>query len=170
MTIPEAASLVVQAGAMATRGDVFVLDMGEPIRIADLAQRMVHLAGLRIRDERNPNGDIEIKYTGMRPGEKLHEELLIGSNVEGTEHPMIMRAREEKLDWAQVQELLGRLEAACGSHDTNAVLRILGESVSGYIPDERAAGERGFAAERLRVIRGGLAGDGFDATVRQIAT
>jgi len=134
MTIPEAASLVVQASAMSSRGDVFVLEMGEPVRIADLAQRMVHLAGLRVRNHENPKGDIEIVYTGMRPGEKLHEELLIGGNVVGTEHPMIMRAREEKLNWEQVQALLARLEAACESYDIGGLLRIIGDVVSGYSP------------------------------------
>ena len=166
MTIPEAASLVVQAGAMATRGDVFVLDMGEPIRIADLAQRMVHLAGLRIRDEKTPSGDIEIQYTGMRPGEKLHEELLIGSNVEGTEHPMIMRAREEKLGWAEMKPLLGRLESACDTYDISTVLRILGETVSGYTPARSLKG-LGSTAERLRVIEGGWIEGDVDGAIQQ---
>ena len=155
MTIPEAASLVVQASAMSSRGDVFVLDMGEPLRIADLAQRMVHLTGLRLRNQKNPKGDIEIIFTGMRPGEKLHEELLIGANVIGTEHPMIMRAREEKLDWVSVRESLIRLEAACDKYDIGGVLRILGETVSGYSPNPSLADETGAAAERLRVIQGG---------------
>jgi FlaA1/EpsC-like NDP-sugar epimerase len=170
MTIPEAASLVVQASAMAGHGDVFVLDMGEPIRIADLAQRMVHLAGLRVRDEKTPTGDIEIAYSGMRPGEKLHEELLIGSNVEGTEHPMIMRAREEKLDWAQMQPLLARLEVACDSYDTGMVLRILGEAVSGYTPDARSLEGLGSIADRLRVIRGGRLEGDLDGAIQQAAS
>jgi FlaA1/EpsC-like NDP-sugar epimerase len=157
MTIPEAASLVVQASAMSSRGDVFVLDMGEPVRIAELAQRMVHLAGLRVRNQENPKGDVEIVFTGMRPGDKLHEELLIGANVVGTEHPMIMRAQEEKLDWAQLRELLSRLEAACDTHDIGGVFRILGEGVPGYSPAARATDETGAASERLRVIQGGHA-------------
>jgi FlaA1/EpsC-like NDP-sugar epimerase len=101
MTIPEAAQLVLQAGAMAKGGDVFVLDMGQPVRIADVARRMIHLSGLTVRDEENPEGDIEIQFTGLRPGEKLYEELLIGSNVTGTEHPMIMRAIEHSLPWVK---------------------------------------------------------------------
>ena len=95
MTIPEAAELVIQAGAMGTGGDVFVLDMGEPVKIIDLAARMIHLSGLEVKDDKHPNGDIEILYTGLRPGEKLYEELLIGDNVSGTGHPRIMRAEEQ---------------------------------------------------------------------------
>jgi UDP-N-acetylglucosamine 4,6-dehydratase len=172
MTIPEAASLVVQASAMCKRGDVFVLDMGEPVRIADLAERMVHLAGLRIRNRENPKGDIEIMYTGMRPGEKLHEELLIGANHgTGTEHPMITRAREEKLDWVEVRDLLTRLEAACDSYDTGGVLRILGEVVSGYSPNARSVHETSAGTERLRVIQGGRAEDGTnEASIQQVAS
>ena len=171
MTIPEAASLVVQASAMSSRGDVFVLEMGEPVRIADLAQRMVHLAGLRVRNHENPKGDIEIVYTGMRPGEKLHEELLIGANVVGTEHPMIMRAREEKLDWAQVQALLARLEAACESYDIGGLLRILDEVVSGYSPDARLSdGTAESTMDKLRVIQGGRAGTAMDnGPIQEIA-
>ena len=92
MTIPEAAELVIQAGAMAKGGDVFVLDMGEPVRVKDLAYRMINLMGLSVLDDDNPDGDIEIKYVGLRPAEKLYEELLIGSNVTGTRHPRICRA------------------------------------------------------------------------------
>ncbi len=103
MTIPEAAQLVIQAGSMAEGGDVFVLDMGKPVRICDLAQRMIHLMGMTVRDEKNPEGDIEIAYTGLRPAEKLYEELLIGNNVTGTEHPMILRAIEHSLPWERVQ-------------------------------------------------------------------
>jgi len=94
MTIPEAAGLVLQAGAMGQGGDVFVLDMGAPVKIIELARRMVQLSGLEVRDEPNPEGDIEIRFSGLRPGEKLYEELLIGDNVSGTEHPLIMRARK----------------------------------------------------------------------------
>src|SRR5205807_649875 len=97
MTIPEAAQLVIQAGSMAQGGDVFVLDMGRPVRIDDLARRLVSLMGLTVRDAQNPEGDIAIEYTGLRPAEKLFEELLIGSNVTGTDHPMIMRAMEHRL-------------------------------------------------------------------------
>ena len=103
MTIPEAAQLVIQAGSMADGGEVFVLDMGKPVRICDLARRMIHLMGLTVRDEQHPDGDIEIAYTGLRPAEKLYEELLIGNNVTGTEHPMILRAIEHSLPWERVQ-------------------------------------------------------------------
>ena len=99
MTIPEAAQLVIQAGAMGEGGDVFVLDMGEPVKIAELAEKMIHLSGLSVRSDRAPHGDIAIEFSGLRPGEKLYEELLIGDNVSPTEHPMIMRANEEHLPW-----------------------------------------------------------------------
>jgi FlaA1/EpsC-like NDP-sugar epimerase len=156
MTIPEAASLVVQASAMAGRGDVFVLDMGQPVKIADLAERMVHLAGLRVRTKDQPHGDIEIVFTGMRPGEKLYEELLIGANVVGTEHPRIMRASEEKLSWSQIEALLARLESACDSYEVPMVLQLLEEAVSGYSRVSHAANESAsMAADRLRVIQGG---------------
>ena len=108
MTIPEAAQLVIQAGSMANGGDVFVLDMGKPVRICDLARRMIHLMGLTVRDEQHPDGDIEIAYTGLRPAEKLYEELLIGNNVTGTQHPMILRAIEHFLPWEKVQSHAGR--------------------------------------------------------------
>jgi FlaA1/EpsC-like NDP-sugar epimerase len=109
MTIPEAAQLVIQAGSMGSGGDVFVLDMGSPVRIADLARRMIHLAGYTVRDEKNPDGDIEIRVTGLRPAEKLFEELLIGKNVAGTEHPRILRAMEESLSWEQIKHVLDDL-------------------------------------------------------------
>ena len=134
MTIPEASQLVLQAGAMATGGDVFVLDMGRPIKIADLARRMVYLAGLTVRDDKNPEGDIEIRYTGLRPAEKLYEELLIGSNVSGTEHPMIMRAMEHSLPWEQVQEILHNLLIVMGQFDVGAACGLLRESVREYRP------------------------------------
>jgi FlaA1/EpsC-like NDP-sugar epimerase len=134
MTIPEASQLVLQAGAMAQGGDVFVLDMGKPIRIAHLALRMVKLAGLTVRDERNPDGDIEILYTGLRPAEKLFEELLIGSNVSGTEHPMILRAMEHSLPWDKVQELLHHLLVAMGQFDVRTACDLLRAAVSEYRP------------------------------------
>jgi FlaA1/EpsC-like NDP-sugar epimerase len=134
MTIPEAAQLVLQAGAMAEGGDVFVLDMGKPVRIADVARRMVHLSGLTVRDEENPEGDIEIRYTGLRPGEKLYEELLIGSNVTGTEHPMIMRALEHALPWDELQELLQNLQVVMGDGDVRAVRELLLQGVHEYRP------------------------------------
>ena len=106
MTIPEAAQLVIQAGTMAEGGDVFVLDMGEPVKIVDLATRMINLTGLTVRDHNNPDGDIEIEFTGLRPAEKLYEELLIGENVSGTEHPRIMRAEEHFVPYEQLEGLL----------------------------------------------------------------
>src|SRR5690606_973630 len=110
-TIPEAAELVIQAGAMGQGGDVFVLDMGEPVRIEDLARKMIHLSGLSVKDALHPEGDIAIEYTGLRPGEKLYEELLIGDKVSGTEHPRIMRAEELRLSWDETQQLLNKLES-----------------------------------------------------------
>jgi FlaA1/EpsC-like NDP-sugar epimerase len=135
MTIPEAAQLVLQAGSMAKGGDVFVLDMGKPVRIADLARRMINLMGLSVRDETNPEGDIEIVYTGLRPAEKLFEELLIGTNVTGTEHPMIMRAMEHSLPWSQVDQVLDDLEGALTRLDCERARQLLMQSVVEYRPD-----------------------------------
>jgi FlaA1/EpsC-like NDP-sugar epimerase len=134
MTIPEAAQLVIQAGAMGTGGDVFVLDMGQPVRIADLARRMIHLSGLSVRDSSSPDGDIEIQYTGLRTAEKLYEELLIGSNVAGTEHPRIMRAVEHSLPWARIQELLEDLLIALSNFDCPRAISRLGDAVQEYNP------------------------------------
>jgi FlaA1/EpsC-like NDP-sugar epimerase len=135
MTIPEAAQLVLQAGAMGQGGDVFVLDMGEPVRILDLARQMVRLSGLEVRDDENPEGDIEIVFTGLRPGEKLYEELLIGEQDEPTEHPRIRRAREEGLPWADVQAYSERLQAASKGCDCIEVRAVLTEAVRGYVPE-----------------------------------
>ncbi len=134
MTIPEAAQLVIQAGAMASGGDVFVLDMGEPVRISDLAQRMIQLMGLTVRDADNPHGDIVIEYTGLRPGEKLYEELLIGDNVGDTEHPMILRAYEERLPWAGVQNRLEQLLSAANSGDCEQIQQVLLGAINGFKP------------------------------------
>jgi FlaA1/EpsC-like NDP-sugar epimerase len=134
MTIPEAAQLVIQAGSMAEGGDVFVLDMGKPVRIGDLARRMIHLAGLTVRDEKHPEGDIEIAYTGLRPAEKLYEELLIGNNVTGTEHPMILRAIEHSLPWDRVQELLNEIIATMSRFDCQRSLQLLSDVVAEYTP------------------------------------
>ena len=134
MTIPEASQLVLQAGAMAEGGDVFVLDMGKPIRIADLARRMIHLSGFTVRDDDNPDGDIEITFTGLRPAEKLFEELLIGNRVSGTEHPMILRAMEHSLPWPQMQALLQDLLVAMGQFDVDGARTLLLQSVQGYKP------------------------------------
>lgn len=135
MTIPEAAQLVIQAGAMGKGGDVFVLDMGQPVRIDDLARRMINLMGLSVRDESDPEGDIEIQYTGLRTAEKLYEELLIGSNVTGTAHPRIMRAVEHSLPWERVRQLLEDLLIALGSFDCRRALARLTDAVVEYRPD-----------------------------------
>ncbi|MBY5838423.1 polysaccharide biosynthesis protein (plasmid) [Rhizobium leguminosarum] len=132
MTISEASQLVIQAGAMAEGGDVFLLDMGEPVRIADLARKMVELSGLAVRDEDNPEGDIELSVTGLRPGEKLFEELLIGDNPETTEHPRIMKAREDFLSWPELSRRLNVLNAALDRNDMIAARATLAELVSGY--------------------------------------
>jgi FlaA1/EpsC-like NDP-sugar epimerase len=134
MTIPEAAQLVIQAGAMAEGGDVFVLDMGEPVKIVDLAYRMIHLMGMTVRDEDNPDGDIEIEFTGLRPAEKLYEELLIGSDVSGTEHPRVLRANEEFLPHDTLQGFIDVLDAAAEAHDRELVREVLLKTVRGYAP------------------------------------
>jgi FlaA1/EpsC-like NDP-sugar epimerase len=135
MTIPEASQLVLQAGAMARGGDVFVLDMGEPVRIVDLAKRMIRLMGASVRDESNPEGDIEIAFTGLRPAEKLYEELLIGGNVSGTDHPMIMRASEPCLPWQQLREILAALLDISDSFDCHAARELLMRTVAEYRPE-----------------------------------
>jgi len=135
MTIPEAAQLVIQASALAQGGEVFLLDMGEPVRIFDLARRMIHLSGLTVRDDEHPDGDLEIQFTGLRSGEKLREELLIGTNDLPTEHPMIRRAREQSLPWPTVQDCLERLAAASRNFDYPAVRAILREAVAEYQPE-----------------------------------
>lgn len=135
MTIPEAAQLVIQAGSMGEGGDVFVLDMGEPVKIAVLAEKMIHLSGLSVRSDKAPHGDIAIEFTGLRPGEKLYEELLIGDNVSPTEHPMIMRANEEHLPWEQLKVRLGELLDAVEHDDYERVRQLLRETVSGYKPE-----------------------------------
>ncbi len=134
MTIPEAAQLVLQAGSMGQGGDVFVLDMGKPVKIEDLAQRMVNLMGLTVMSEENPDGDIEIKYTGLRPAEKLFEELLIGNNVMGTKHPMIMRAEEKMRPWDEVRAILDQLEAAILRFDCDEAREALKKAVEEYRP------------------------------------
>jgi FlaA1/EpsC-like NDP-sugar epimerase len=132
MTIPEAAQLVIQAGAMATGGDVFVLDMGQPVRIDDLARRLISLMGLTTRNQDNPEGDIEIKYMGLRPAEKLFEELLIGANVAGTEHPKIMRAIEHCLPWEKTKQILDELLVALSTFDCPRSMSLLSDAVAEY--------------------------------------
>lgn len=134
MTIPEAAQLVIQAGSMG-QGDVFVLDMGEPVRIVELAEKMIHLSGLSVRSEKNVHGDITIEFSGLRPGEKLYEELLIGDNVAATQHPMIMRANEDMLSWDELKDRLTQLMDAVRQDDYVLVRQILSNTVSGYSPE-----------------------------------
>lgn len=135
MTIPEAAQLVIQAGSMGQGGDVFVLDMGEPVKIVELAEKMIHLSGLSVRSARNPHGDIAIEFTGLRPGEKLYEELLIGDNVLSTQHPMIMSAQEDFLSWEVLKQRLAQLISSVSNDDYVRVRQLLRETVSGYSPD-----------------------------------
>ncbi len=134
MTISEAAELVIQAGAMGRGGDVFVLDMGEPVRIVDLAKRMIHLSGLVEKDDVHPDGDIEIVYSGLRPGEKLYEELLIGDNVSDTEHQKIMRAEEKVIPWSTLSDILQQLEHANNTEECQQVRDILMTHVDGFLP------------------------------------
>lgn len=135
MTIPEAAQLVIQAGAMAKGGDVFVLDMGQPVKILDLAVRIIELSGLTLKDETNPEGDIQIDIVGLRPGEKLYEELLIGDNPKSTSHPGIMKAHEDYLSWQVLEEKLGALQIALDVNDVGLLRLMLEQLVSGYQPN-----------------------------------
>jgi len=132
MTIPEAAQLVIHAGSMGKGGDVFVLDMGEPVKITALARKMIHLSGLSEKHEQNPNGDIAIEYSGLRPGEKLYEELLVGDNVEGTDHPRIMTANEIHLSWPETHNLLNRLDKACHEFHVDDVINLLLEAPAAF--------------------------------------
>jgi FlaA1/EpsC-like NDP-sugar epimerase len=137
MTIPEAAQLVIQAGALAKGGEVFVLDMGQPIKIMDLARRMVELSGLTIKDEQNPGGDIDIEITGLRPGEKLYEELLIEENAQPTTHSRIMKAQDESISWAELETKLDSLEIALSVNDVGVIQQMMRQLVSGYIPNDQ---------------------------------
>ena len=134
MSIPEAVQLVIQAGAMAKGGDVFVLDMGDSVKISDLAEKMIKLSGLSIKDENNPDGDIAIEYSGLRPGEKLYEELLIGENVRGTKHKRIMRANEIFMSWVILQEHLANLQESMHRSNINEIKSCLTDIVDGYKP------------------------------------
>lgn len=136
MTIPEAAQLVIQAGAMGTGGDVFVLDMGESVKIIDLARQMITLSGLKPNTPEQPDGDIEILITGLRPGEKLYEELLIGDNVRKTGHPRIMTANETMLPWHELSALLDRIRAACDRYDQQAIRTLLINAPTGFTPSD----------------------------------
>lgn len=134
MTIPEASQLVIQAGAMAKGGDVFVLDMGQSVKIMDLAHRMIELSGLTVKDEQNPDGDIAIEITGLRPGEKLYEELLIGENAKPTSHSRIMKAHEEFIPWADLEGRLNALEMALNVNDVGVIRLMMEKLVTGYTP------------------------------------
>lgn len=136
MTIPEAANLVIQAGAMAQGGEVFVLDMGKPVKIVDLARRMIHLSGYEVKDESNPSGDIEIIFSGLRPGEKLYEELIIGDdNIEPTQHSLIMQAREHSFDLTEIETTLDKLEIYSQQHDVTWLKKQFKHYVEGYNPN-----------------------------------
>ncbi len=134
MTVTEAVELTIQAGAMATGGDVFVLDMGKPVKIQELAEKMIRLSGLKVKDEINPDGDIEIKYTGLRPGEKLYEELLIGDNVTKTDNPLIMRAKEEMTTWDDLKNMLDELHNLNDGFDHENLRKILIKIVPAFNP------------------------------------
>jgi FlaA1/EpsC-like NDP-sugar epimerase len=136
MTVPEAAQLVIQAGAMARGGDVFVLDMGQSVKIMDLARRMIELSGLTLRDEQNPDGDIGIEISGLRPGEKLYEELLIGDNPKSTSHPRIMKANEDFIAWSDLEAKLGSLEVALNVNDVSLIRTMMQQLVPGYTPSD----------------------------------
>ena len=148
MSIPEAAELVIQAGAMAKGGDVFVLDMGEPVKIVDLARLMIRLSGLEVRDDANPNGDIDIVFCGLRPGEKLYEELLIGGATSGTEHPRILRSDEPFLAPGELKRELELLRAAIAIRDVDTIQAVLMRTVEGYQPDKVARTLEGAPAAR----------------------
>ena len=135
-SIPEAAELVIQAGAMGTGGDVFVLDMGEPVKVLDIAKRLIGLSGLELKDEENPEGEIEIIFTGLRPGEKLYEELLIGDNVNKTEHKKILRAKEDYLDSEELNYYLEQIRDVEKDNDVEGLRKILERAISGFVPDK----------------------------------
>ncbi|WP_241687893.1 nucleoside-diphosphate sugar epimerase/dehydratase [Janthinobacterium sp. 17J80-10] len=142
MLIPEAAQLVIQAGAMARGGEVFVLDMGEPIKIVDLARTMIDMAGLEEKNEENPDGEIEIRYVGLRPGEKLYEELLIGNEAEGSAHPRIMRTTEYSIAPEMLEQLIGDLTLACGSGHSESIKEAMREIVREYGPQSAPQSDR----------------------------
>ena len=136
MTIREAAQLVIQAGALAQGGDVFILDMGEPIKIIDLAERMIKLSGLSLKSKNNPSGDLEIKITGLRPGEKLFEEPLMGDYASRTIHPKIFKAQDPFIDWMELTQEINNLEELINLNKIEDVLNILKRLVTGYVPSK----------------------------------
>jgi len=158
MTIPEASQLVIQAGAMGKGGDVFVLDMGDSVKIVDLATKMIHLSGFTIRNKENPDGDIAIDFSGLRPGEKLYEELLIGDDVTGTDHERIMSAHEVMLPWAQLETILNRLDSACHDFDHEKIREILLLAPTGFNPTDGIC-------DLVWLVRNMKDDDGNDSTV-----
>jgi len=160
MTIPEASQLVIQAGAMGKGGDVFVLDMGKSVKIVDLARKMIHLSGFSVKDDSNPDGDVSIEFSGLRPGEKLYEELLIGDNVTGTDHERIMTAHEVDLPWGTLQLLLDNLDHACHHFQHEKIRALLLNAPTGFTPSDGicdllwlATNEKKFAnAEESNII------------------
>lgn len=136
MTIPEASQLVIQAGAMGKGGDVFVLDMGDPVKIADLAAKMIRLSGMTVIDSSNPDGDIAIEYTGLRPGEKLFEELLIGDDITQTDHRRIMSAHETWLPWPELEKILVKLDEACHQFAHEEIRRLMLLAPTGFVPKD----------------------------------
>ncbi len=136
MSIPEAAELVIQAGAMGEGGDVFVLDMGEPVKILELAKRLISLSGMEPKNAEDSSGDIEIEFTGLRPGEKLYEELLIGDNVSPTDHKRILKAQEVSLEEKDLDKYLQMIQSAEKEGDVNALKQVLKEAVSGFVPEK----------------------------------
>ena len=136
MSIPEAAELVIQAGAMGKGGDVFVLDMGEPVKILELAKRLIRLSGMELKDDTNPNGEIEIIFTGLRPGEKLYEELLIGDKVSNTEHQQILRAEEDSFSLDDLNKFITLLRDAEKDGNVKGLKEVLKQAVSGFTPEE----------------------------------
>lgn len=150
MTIPEAAELVIQAGSMGKGGDVFVLDMGDPVKIVDLATRMIHLSGLTERDEEHPQGDIGIEFTGLRPGEKLFEELLIGEQVSGTDHARILRAEEKALSWERTEEVLRELQEASDRFACDRLRELLLEAPTGYVPEHENIYDDAWSAKQRK--------------------
>jgi len=136
MTIPEASQLVIQAGSMGKGGDVFVLDMGDPVKIADLAAKMIRLSGMTVNDKLNPDGDIAIEYTGLRPGEKLFEELLIGDDITQTDHRRIMSAHETWLPWNELEKILIKLDEACHQFAHEDIRRLLLQAPTGFVPKD----------------------------------
>lgn len=157
MTIPEAAQLVLQAGAMGEGGDVFVLDMGRPVKIVDLARRMIRLSGMTVKDDAHATGDIEIKVVGLRPGEKLYEELLIGDNPETTVHPRIMKAHEQFLPWDQLLPYLLSLRSAAKAGDADVINHVLKQLVSGYVCSEEDDGLRMGSQATQQLMQGSAA-------------